>query len=129
MPNFYDELSPYYHLIYPDWEASIEPQGEQLAQLIRDRWGREARSILDVACGIGTQSLGLAARGFDIQASDLSEGAVARARQEAEARGFEIQFSVCDMRSVASHHPAGFDVVLCADNSIPPEELCCYREL
>ena len=22
--NFYQQLAPFYHLIYPDWEASIE---------------------------------------------------------------------------------------------------------
>ena len=128
MSGFYDELSPYYHLIYQDWEASVERQGQQLTQLIRERWGDGTQSILDVACGIGTQSLGLAAKGFTVTASDLSKTAVARACQEAEARELEIQFSVCDMRNIESHHPAGFDVVLCADNSIPhlltDEEIC-----
>lgn len=119
MQDFYDELSPYYHLIYQNWESSVEQQAKQLSELIRNRWGKEIRSILDVACGIGTQSLGLAAEGFRVTASDLSEGAVARARKEAQKRALEIKFSVCDMRNIESHHAAKFDVVLCADNSIP----------
>lgn len=119
MENFYDRLSPFYHLIYQDWEASVEKQGQQLAALIRQRWGRDARSVLDVSCGIGTQSLGLAAQGFEVTGSDLSGKSIARARQEATDRGLDIAFSVCDMRNVAAHHPGGFDVVLSADNSIP----------
>lgn len=117
--DFYDELAEIYHLVYPDWEASVVRQAEQLAGVIERRWGADARSVLDVACGIGTQSLGLAARGFRVTGSDLSPAAVARARREAEARGLAIELSVCDMRRVAAHHPAGFDVVLAADNAVP----------
>jgi hypothetical protein len=31
--SFYDELAPLHHLIYQDWDASIERQGRQLAAL------------------------------------------------------------------------------------------------
>ena len=57
--RFYDELAPFYHLIFPDWEASIRRQAEALDGVIRERWGDGRLSILDVACGIGTQALGL----------------------------------------------------------------------
>ena len=30
--RFYDELAPFYHLIFPDWEASIRRQAEALEQ-------------------------------------------------------------------------------------------------
>lgn len=119
MSAFYDQLSPFYHLIYPDWEAGIAWQAECLKDIIQSQWGSEAKSILDVSCGIGTQSLGLAALGFDVKASDLSPEAVARAKEEANARGLEIHFSVCDMREADRHHGGGFDVVLSADNSVP----------
>jgi SAM-dependent methyltransferase len=117
--DFYDRLSPFYHLIYPDWEASVAWQAERLQSIIQRRWGEGAKTILDVSCGIGTQSIGLAARGFDVTASDLSPAAVARARREAEARGLSVRLSVCDMREVHRHHGGGFDVVISADNSVP----------
>ena len=60
MIDFYDQLSPFYHLIYEDWEASIAWQAERLSRIIRARWGEQVESVLDVSCGIGTQSLGLA---------------------------------------------------------------------
>ena len=119
MEGFYDQLSRYYHLIYQDWEASIARQGQQLADLIRKQWGPDAKTILDVSCGIGTQSLGLAAQGFEVAGSDLSSEAIVRAEREAASRGLSIKFSVCDMRHVEVHHPGNFDVVLSADNSIP----------
>ena len=33
--DFYDQLSPFYHLIYEDWEASIARQAERLNCIIR----------------------------------------------------------------------------------------------
>src|SRR3954454_10311057 len=90
MDEFYDRLAPLYDLIFPDWDASIERQSGQLAGIIHDRWGTGVGSVLDVACGIGAQAIGLARRGFAVTASDLSAGAVERAGAEASRRGVEI---------------------------------------
>lgn len=117
--GFYDKLAPYYHLIFADWETSIARQATILDQMIRQEWGPEARSVLDVSCGIGTQALGLTQRGYDITASDLSPGAIERARREAEKRGLRIDFSVVDMRQAHEHHQREFDVVISCDNSVP----------
>lgn len=119
MNAFYDELSPFYHLIYEDWEAAIARQAKALGEVICDRWGKNAKSVLDVSCGIGTQSIGLAALGFRVTGSDLSTEAVERAKREAVSRSLDIAFSVCDMRQVAAHHGEGFDVVLSGDNAVP----------
>ena len=119
MSDFYDRLAPFYHLLFPDWDASIARQASALDAVIRARLGDGPRRVLDVACGIGTQSLGLAALGHAVTASDLSAGAVTRARREAGSRGLEIRFSVADMRRAHEHHGGGFDVVLCADNALP----------
>jgi SAM-dependent methyltransferase len=118
MSEFYDKLSSLYHLIFEDWDESIAHQAGQLAAIIEGRWGAGSRSILDVSCGIGTQAIGLARRGFVVTASDLSAGAVARARAEAERRAVEIDFSICDMRVAHEHHQREFDVVISVDNCI-----------
>ena len=119
MADFYDDLAPYYHLIYDDWEAGMERQGARLAGVIADVWGGAVGSVLDASCGIGTQAIALARRGFDVTASDLSAEAVNRARQEASVRGLSVEFSVCDMRQVHSRHAGPFDLVISCDNSIP----------
>jgi SAM-dependent methyltransferase len=117
MSEFYDQMASLYHLIFPNWEESIERQATQLSSIIYERWPG-AETILDVSCGIGTQSIGLAKRGFTVTASDLSDGAIARARVEMQWRGLEIELSVCDMRGAHDHHHQQFDVVVSADNSI-----------
>jgi SAM-dependent methyltransferase len=118
MNDFYDRLASLYHLIYPSWDESIERQAGQLSGIIRDRWGAGPQTILDVSCGIGTQAIGLAKRGFVVTASDLSERAIARAKAEAQSRGIAIDFSVCDMKAAYDHHRQQFDVVVSCDNSI-----------
>ena len=116
--DFYARLAPLYHLIYPDWEASMRRQAGMLDAVIRERWG-EVKTVLDASCGIGTQAIGLAALGYRVTASDLSPEEVARARHEAEKRGHAIDFSVGDMRTVHARHPAPVDLVLSCDNSVP----------
>lgn len=89
-------------------------------RILRAEWGSQTARILDAACGIGTQALGLAALGYDICGADASLGAVVRAEQEAALRDLPITFAVADMRQVAEvyagHH---YDVVMACDNSIP----------
>ncbi len=116
--SFYDRLTPFYHLIHQDWNASIQRQGEQFASLIERYWPG-SRRVLDVSCGIGTQALALAQRGYEVVGSDLSYEEVKRADVEAKKRGLVIPFSVADMRDAASHHRDRFDVVISADNSVP----------
>ncbi len=116
--EFYAGLTPLYHLIYTDWGKSIKRQGDMLDSVIREMWGASSE-ILDVSCGIGTQTLGLASLGYDITASDLSPEEVERAKQEANDRQISIAFSVADMRRAFDHHQRQFDVVISCDNSVP----------
>jgi len=116
--DFYDELAPLYHLIYPNWGESIRRQGERLSRIIESEWpGHE--KVLDASCGIGTQSFALAEHGYTVVGSDLSAGEIERARHEARIRGIAIDFSVSDMRQAHAAHGTGFDVVISCDNSVP----------
>ena len=99
---FYDDLAPLYHLVYEDWETSVARQGGALASLIAERWGVNAHTVLDAALGIGTQALGLLARGFRVTGSDLSIGAVTRARREAVVRRLPLVSLVADFWGLPS---------------------------
>ena len=117
--DFYQQLAPFYHLIYPEWEVSIQQQARDLDKIIKEYWGNWVDTILDVACGIGTQTLGLAQLGYRLAASDLSAAEIGRARQEAARRSLSITFSVADMGRAYEHHRQEFDLVIACDNAVP----------
>ena len=116
--QFYAGLTPLYHLVYPDWDKSLKRQGDMLDSVIHEMWDA-ASEVLDVSCGIGTQTLGLAGLGYVVTASDLSSEEVNRAKQEAAQRELSVDFSVADMRRAFNHHRRQFDVVISCDNSVP----------
>ena len=117
--DFYEKMTPFYHMIYSDWEQSSERQAAQLDKVIQENWGNDVQTILDISCGIGTQALGLAQLNYQVTGSDLAEAAVERAKQEAQKRGAAIPFSVADMRQAYTHHQAQFEVVISCDNAVP----------
>ena len=116
--RFYDDLADDYHLIFRDWEKTVERQGRVLDTVIRSRRPM-ARTLLDCACGIGTQAFGLAARDWRVTGSDFSAGAIGRARLLAVERGLGVPFLVADMRNLRAVIDDRFDVVLVADNALP----------
>ncbi|WP_342739973.1 class I SAM-dependent methyltransferase [Bradyrhizobium sp. B117] len=117
LSGFYDDLASVYHLLFESWDKTIKKQAECLGQLLPPP--SQAGRILDCSCGIGTQALGLAGLNYDISGSDLSPLAVRRARSEALARGYDIEFRVDDMRDLSAVPCKHFGVVLCMGNSIP----------
>lgn len=117
--TFYDQLAPYYHLLYPDWELSIARQGHGLATVLAEFGVCPPARILDAACGIGTQTLGLAQRGYAVTASDLAPAAVDRARAEAHGRDLHVTFAVADLRHLSAVFRDTFEAVLACDNAIP----------
>ena len=116
--QFYDELSENYHLLYSDWNISIDQQGRILEKILLHNRGPVVKTVLDCDCGIGTQALGLAARGYQVTASDISSAAVQRARAEAEKRGLDIRFEIADLRFLEEKIQDQFDAVISLDNAL-----------
>jgi SAM-dependent methyltransferase len=117
--GFYDELTEYYHLIFENWDDSIERQARVLGPLLASQGCGTPSRILDCTCGIGTQTIGLATIGHRVVASDISKRAVDRARREAQRRSLEITFHVSDMTSLKEIAENNFDAVVTMDNALP----------
>jgi SAM-dependent methyltransferase len=116
---FYDQLAAQYHLIYGGWWGCAVPhQGAVFDALVREALGPGPFAMLDCACGIGTQAIGLALHGHRVHTTDLSPRAVARAAPEAASFGVTLTVGVADFRSLIADVPGRFDVVLAADNAI-----------
>lgn len=117
--EFYEALADHYHLIFDDWDSAIERQARILRPLLASQTSVSPLKILDCACGIGTQAIGLAAMGHRVVASDLSRAAVKRAEEEALRRSLKISFYVSDMTSLLEVAESEFDVVVAMDNALP----------
>lgn len=117
--SFYEGLAEYYHLIFEDWDRSIKHQAGVLNPLIVKHTGRTSVTLLDCACGIGTQAIGFAQAGHSVVASDACRVAVDRARHEARTRDLDISFFVSDMTSLDEIARSDFNVVAALDNALP----------
>lgn len=106
----YNTLSKYYDFVFP---AGVEPLN-MLQSLLQ---GGKAESILDLACGSGSYSIELAARGFEVYGLDYETDMIELARAKASARSLVVNFRQGDMRDLAGL-PNNFDAALCIGNSI-----------
>lgn len=116
---FYENLAADYENIFADWRASVRRQGRLLNGIICDALGVRPEAVLDCACGIGTQAIGLALHGYTVHATDISPAPVALARQYAAELGASLGFGVADMRQLDEQVAGSFDVVIACDNAIP----------
>lgn len=115
--RFYDGLADTYHALYPDWRTAGTAQALVLHRMLR-RWHPGPADIADVACGIGTQLIGLARLGHRLTGSDISAQAVRRARRECAGAGVHAGLLVADMRELPWRDSCA-DAVICADNALP----------
>lgn len=116
--GFYDTLAANYQLIFADWRWSVERQGGILDRLLRHHLGDTQHTVLDCACGIGTQAIGLALNGQRVQGTDMSPAAVEQAGDNARSFGMDMTFGVADFRDLEQQVAGTFAAVICCDNSI-----------
>src|SRR3954470_18064187 len=109
----YDSLAGVYEFLVP--ETLLSPEGSAAAfDAVLETLPAGAR-VLDCACGIGTLAVGLALRGFEVDASDASPEMVVRTRALAQRRAARVQAEVARWDELAG---GPFDAVLCVGNSI-----------
>jgi SAM-dependent methyltransferase len=112
----YDTLATVYDWIVP--EALTTPEGSAAAFTpYLDELEPGAR-VLDCAAGTGPLAVGLAQQGFDVVATDASEGMIERTRALAARHGAELTARVCRWEDLERQGFAPFDAVLCVGNSL-----------
>ncbi len=117
--KFYDDFSDYYYLIFEDWQAEREYQAHVIDSLIKSALREPFPSILDVTCGIGTQSLGLAKLNYKVTGLDISSRAVQKAKEHAAIENLSIELTTADVRFLPNNLYGKFEVVISFDNSLP----------
>ncbi|HVP19963.1 MAG TPA: class I SAM-dependent methyltransferase [Spirochaetia bacterium] len=113
--RFYDDMESDYDLMV-SWKTRLE---REAAFLRRTREEIGATSALDAACGTGMHAIVLARQGLRCAGADLSPRMIARARQNADDAGVEVDFRVAAFGELAQTFRGTFDLVTCLGNSLP----------
>ena len=88
------------------WDAR-RPEPQLVEPVMTLDW--PASLAVDLGCGTGDNAMALAERGHDVIGLDISETAIATARQRAETSGLNrVRFTCCDvLQPWPIEHPAG----------------------
>ncbi len=117
--TFYDALASQYDKLFLDWQATTHEQAVILNNIFSKYGFDHTAKILDCACGIGTQAIGLAALGYSVTASDISDGELAEAKKRAQQNGVNIRFAHADFCALKNTFSETFDILICMDNALP----------
>ena len=117
--TFYDNLASHYDKLFLDWQSTTREQAAILNKLFREQGFDDTVRILDCACGIGTQAIGLAALGYSVTASDISSGELAEAKERATKNHVKIRFEQTDFCALSETFSEQFDIVIAMDNALP----------
>ncbi len=82
---------------------------------INERSALAEKRILDVGCGGGILSEGLAQRGAEVTGLDLAEANLVTARQHAEKNSLSINYQNIAVEELAAEQPGSFDIVTCLE--------------
>ena len=117
--TFYDDMAASYDKLFLDWQAATREQAVILDRIFRAEGFDVSSRILDCACGIGTQAIGLASLGYSVTASDISDGELDQAEKRAEENRVKIRFAHADFRALSDAFSEKFDIVIAMDNALP----------
>lgn len=117
--TFYDNLATHYDKLFFDWQATVHEQAEILDKLFKDNGFDNTANILDCACGIGTQAIGLALLGYKVTAGDISKGEIIEAKARAIENNVKIRFEIADFCELSKTFTEQFDIVIAMDNALP----------
>lgn len=117
--TFYDNLASQYDKLFLNWQATTKEQAAILNKLFSDNGFDDSARILDCACGIGTQAVGLALLGYNVNASDISDREIAEAKKRAAKNHITIRFEHADFCALSETFSEQFDILICMDNALP----------
>jgi len=117
--TFYDDLAAEYDKLFLDWRTESQEQAEILARIFQENGFDKNSRILDCACGIGTQAIGLASLGYSVTGSDISDGELAEAKKRAAEYHAEIPFVHADFCALSDTFSEQFDIIIAMDNALP----------
>lgn len=114
------ELAKFGDLAHRWWDPNSEFKPLHDINPLRLDWidgavGLAGRTVLDVGCGGGLLSEGMAARGATVTGIDLSEKPLGVARLHLLESGQQVDYRKIAAEQLAAESPASFDAVTCLE--------------
>jgi ubiquinone/menaquinone biosynthesis C-methylase UbiE len=100
----YNETKP----VEQEWNAGTSMP--ELVNLVIEGRMPLGADVLDIGCGIGTEAVFLAARGYQVSAVDISADAIVKARELADVYGVDVNWNVADVLHLPMEDQS-FDVI------------------
>ena len=75
------------------------------------------KTVLDIACGTGYDSISLIKEGFKIKSCDGSQEMIDKAKLNAKKENINLDIKQCDWRNLVENYSEKFDAVVCLGNS------------
>lgn len=115
-----NELQKFSDLAHRWWDPKSEFKPLHDINPLRLDWidanvGLAGKKVLDVGCGGGLLSEGMAERGAQVAGIDLSEKALGVARLHLLESGRSVDYRHISAESLAAEMPGSFDVVTCLE--------------
>ena len=118
--EFFDELSVQYDSMIP-FEKAIKRKEELFKNLLKDF----SKTIADIGCGTGSDSLALASLGYRVTSFDPSAQMLSKAKLNAERNGLNLDFYQFGASQIPDDFNGNYEVVISVGNSfanIPTDE-------
>lgn len=114
------EVQKFSDLAHRWWDPTSEFKPLHEINPLRLDWidrkaGLAGKRVLDVGCGGGILSEGMAALGADVSGIDLSEKALGVARLHLFESGHKVDYQLASAEQFAAQHAGAFDVVTCME--------------
>jgi 2-polyprenyl-3-methyl-5-hydroxy-6-metoxy-1,4-benzoquinol methylase len=112
-------MASQYDKFYSDWQKTTHDEAVFLNDIFKNSGFDKTAKILDCACGIGTQAIGLAALGYSVTGSDISEGEIVEAKKRAKENNVDICFKSADFCYLSEVFSEKYDIIIAMDNALP----------
>lgn len=114
------ELAKFGELAHRWWDPNSEFKPLHEINPLRLDWIESTlplagKKVLDVGCGGGLLSEGMAARGAQVTGIDLSEKPLGVARLHLFESGLSVDYRLISAEAMADAHPGEFDAVTCLE--------------
>ena len=114
------ELDKFSALAHRWWDPNSEFRPLHEINPLRLEWidklaGLNGKTVLDVGCGGGILSEGMAGKGANVTGIDLAEKSLKVAKLHKLESGAQVDYKLIAAEKLAEEQPASFDVVTCME--------------